>query len=551
MAIDKKMDYIVQDGYQNYIKNSDSITVPQKFKSRKNAAQTKLAYITGAEAKQLKKQNKGTPHKGPKGIPSYDDFDAAGNYRSGAAMSAAETGAKTERQRADLRQAGVSPQEAIGIRTGAVAAGARGSKAEERAARQAHPKAFRASRRGTGIGGWGGNILRGIMSIFGGIPGKAMSLLSRIDPRGLRGKNPDGSWRTQDEWQEDKDERIRLKNIDRILKRNKPITSFAQTRLEDLGYTGEMPSIGSTGALRQGNELGLFADKPLSINPEHYNDLGNEFALSTSQNNQGVIPGYDQEYNVNTAPYRLPPVSEYEGINFNKANIPIDAPQGIDQGGINYLSKRGITFNQGGRVGYQGGELVTDESMMEATPEGMMQENVEEVQEEPSRELLEALAMEIFQLPLEELNEEQLMVVYQAAMQQQPAEEAVQEEDIQYAMQQPPMEEAVQEEDVQFAAGGGRAGYQFGDRVEQQTDFIEGPQGGNEFQETVVEGQEQPSQEQLEALAMEIFQLPLEELDEQQLLVVYQEAMQGQPMEEAVQEEDVQFAAQGGLAGLL
>ena len=50
---------------------------------------------------------------------------------------------------------------------------------------------------------------------------------------------------------------------------------------------------------------------------------------------------------------------------------------------------------------------------------------------------------------------------------------------------------------------------------------------------------------------MEIFQLPLEELDEQQLLVVYQEAKQGQPMEEAVQEEDVQFAAQGGLAGLL
>ena len=98
---------------------------------------------------------------------------------------------------------------------------------------------------------------------------------------------------------------------------------------------------------------------------------------------------------------------------------------------------------------------------------------------------------------------------------------------------------------------GGRAGYRFGEEVAQETDLIEGPQGTNEFQETVVEGQEQPSREQLEALAMEIFQLPLEELDEQQLLVVYQEAMQGQPMEEAVQEEDVQFAAQGGLAGLL
>ena len=48
---------------------------------------------------------------------------------------------------------------------------------------------------------------------------------------------------------------------------------------------------------------------------------------------------------------------------------------------------------------------------------------------------------------------------------------------------------------------------------------------------------------------MEIFNLPVDELDEEQLLVVYQEAMQGQPMEEAVQEEDVQFAAQGGRMG--
>ena len=70
MSVDKKIDYVEQDGYNNYIKNSDSVTVPRKFKSRKNATPTKLAYITDAEAKQLKKQNKGTPHKGPSGIPS-------------------------------------------------------------------------------------------------------------------------------------------------------------------------------------------------------------------------------------------------------------------------------------------------------------------------------------------------------------------------------------------------------------------------------------------------------------------------------------------------
>ena len=82
----------------------------------------------------------------------------------------------------------------------------------------------------------------------------------------------------------------------------------------------------------------------------------------------------------------------------------------------------------GGRMGYQGGELVEDASMVEATPAGMMEENVEEAQGEPTGEELEAIALEIFQLPLEQLNEEQLMVVYQAAMEQQPQEEMMQED---------------------------------------------------------------------------------------------------------------------------
>ena len=87
---------------------------------------------------------------------------------------------------------------------------------------------------------------------------------------------------------------------------------------------------------------------------------------------------------------------------------------------------RGAYWAQGGRVGYQNGELVEDESMFAATPAGMMEENIEEVQGEPTREQLEAIALEIFRLPLEELNEEQLNVVYQAAMEQEPAEEEVQ-----------------------------------------------------------------------------------------------------------------------------
>ena len=96
---------VKQDGVLNYIKNSESVTVPKEFKARKNAPATKLAYITAAEAKMLKKKKPGTPHKGPKGIPSYDSFDADGGFTSGTAMSAAETGSRDARDRAEVRAA--------------------------------------------------------------------------------------------------------------------------------------------------------------------------------------------------------------------------------------------------------------------------------------------------------------------------------------------------------------------------------------------------------------------------------------------------------------
>ena len=118
---------VEQDGVMNYIKNSESVTVPKEFKARSNAPATKLAYITADEAKMLKKEKPGTPHKGPKGIPSYDSFDAQGNYSSGEAQSAAERG---DFDRAEKE--GLSRDKAKDIRAGAVAAGARESEKEKK-----------------------------------------------------------------------------------------------------------------------------------------------------------------------------------------------------------------------------------------------------------------------------------------------------------------------------------------------------------------------------------------------------------------------------------
>jgi hypothetical protein len=130
----KDAGFVVQDGFKNYIKNSDSVTVPRKFKSRANATPTKLAYITADEAKMLKKMKPDTPHKGPSGIPSYDDFDAQGNFTSGAAMSAMESGSTNARDRAEVKASnygapsgagpGVKTQAEQDLRSSVIAAGA-------------------------------------------------------------------------------------------------------------------------------------------------------------------------------------------------------------------------------------------------------------------------------------------------------------------------------------------------------------------------------------------------------------------------------------------
>ena len=207
MSIDKKIDYVAQDGVKNYIKNSPSVRVPKKFKARKDAPAVKLAYITDAEAKMLKKKKKGTPHKGPKGIPSYDSFDADGNFTSGAAMSAAESGKNTS----DTLAAGMTGKDVQDIRSSVIAAGAGQrvnpgffdsrntvSKEELARARAFNPRAFRANR-GGGIGsffsggGFFGNLIRGLGQKlgFGKTYNQPTYDMSQFNNLGLMGQVPE------------------------------------------------------------------------------------------------------------------------------------------------------------------------------------------------------------------------------------------------------------------------------------------------------------------------------------------------------------------------
>jgi len=184
---------VEQDGSLNFIKNSESVTVPKEFKARKNAPATKLAYITAAEAKMLKNKKPGTPHKGPKGIPSYDSFgsiDSSGRDtgRAGSEVSAAERGDFSGFEGSKNLPPGVTAKpskEAQALRSAFIAAGGGQrvnpgffdsmnvvSPAELAAAKAFAPKAFR-NTRGGGLmnlirgGGFFGNIIRGLGQRFG------------------------------------------------------------------------------------------------------------------------------------------------------------------------------------------------------------------------------------------------------------------------------------------------------------------------------------------------------------------------------------------------
>jgi len=285
--------------FENY-KKGNSVNVPTSFQARSHSTPVNLAYITDDEAGILQSLKPDTPHEGPIGIPNYDDFDAAGNYRTGAAMSAAESGAKNERARADYRASGMSPQEVQDIRSGAIASGAGQtvnpgwfgprhrpgiSKQNLRAAKQFAPKAYRATR-GSPFGI--GNLFRGAMSMFGGIPGKAMSMLSHINPGKLRGWNEQyGRYNTQDEYEQARTNRRNTKRMDYLSDRKSKGLGYGKKAYADLlgqGYSDPFQDA---------------INRDLQINPEttqfsrsHLQSLANKQALTNqlSANNYNFHP---------------------------------------------------------------------------------------------------------------------------------------------------------------------------------------------------------------------------------------------------------------------
>jgi len=267
----QKEDGGLTHNFENYAyDDGGNVSVPRSFQARAGSDPVNLAYVTPQEEGILQSLKPGTPHRGPMEIPNYDSFDAAGNYTSGAAMSAAETGSRNQRDRAEVRASNIGGPKGL-------APGVTSNQAQELRNSFLNARAM-GQRSG---GNFFGNIARGVGSIFGGLPGQISSFASRLDPRKLRmvnGKMMPQSYFSEEEREKRRNER----SINTILNRDAPITDLTHKRLGQLGYEGTMPAIDSTRTSRA-------IDKDYDIN-----EAISEYPI-TSNRIQDIQRGWDKQ----------------------------------------------------------------------------------------------------------------------------------------------------------------------------------------------------------------------------------------------------------------
>jgi len=145
--------YSMQGNARNYLGKQKMVKAPLHWQSGPDHPPTQLAYITQPELDLILKTDfhgslKDGPNPGPSGIMSLND-PATG--RSGSEMSSAET-------TGSFGPGLASTPESRGIRAGAVAAGARGTRQEQKEAKKMFGKSYVGSGRGPQIGNWASGL---------------------------------------------------------------------------------------------------------------------------------------------------------------------------------------------------------------------------------------------------------------------------------------------------------------------------------------------------------------------------------------------------------
>ena len=190
-----------------------------------------LAYITPNEANKLVRLG-GQETMTPEGIPAYPEYDNYG-YSSQADFDAGNYGASSDPTVRGYDDKNLSDEDLKAL-----------SYAVKPAPKKTLGQKIVDSIRGISKFSPTGIITRGLGSLFDRLGTFAQN---------LRGFNPDGTPRTQAQYEQARRERQRQNRIANIMGRDAPFTAMTLENLRNLGYTGPLDGlIGSTNITRSG-----------------------------------------------------------------------------------------------------------------------------------------------------------------------------------------------------------------------------------------------------------------------------------------------------------
>ena len=317
---------IMQAGVKNYLGKQKMVKAPLHWQSSPDHPKTELAYITQAEKDLLVKRDlhnslHGGVNRGPAGIMSLNGWGSSdpGQNRAGADISAGMD-----------RDPGHKGWSAPGGFTSphAKSPAELKSLADRKGSSTVMPSSFygnQSTNRGINFSFPGQNFMRNIHPLrWAGnlIDNPFVSGAWSFLTSPLSGMSNLRQGMTQQEWEDARNERIRNKRIENILGRKAPITDMTLKNLERLGYTGEMPAVGSSPKMMNMNNLGLYTDRvnqPIGPGKRVGQDQG-YYGLGSRYDNQGGI------YNIS----RGNDLSEIEG-QVADINMPVSGLVNYDQ----------------------------------------------------------------------------------------------------------------------------------------------------------------------------------------------------------------------------
>ena len=101
--------------YPGNFTNSDILNVPRQLRTRPDTPMVELAYVTPQEQGILQALKPGTPHKGPMGIPNYDELDYLPPATSGGSWMNTPSGGEQQTQPQNVHQQAAQSMQQAGL----------------------------------------------------------------------------------------------------------------------------------------------------------------------------------------------------------------------------------------------------------------------------------------------------------------------------------------------------------------------------------------------------------------------------------------------------